>query len=270
MWPFPENPGSYIIDRRERSIEHANNTVAAIASVAKYVVSEKLSLWIGEFEQAAVVPKLFSVGDQQFRRLLDRFHLPAVPDSVLSVALFDLCADAYERIVDVSRNVSNIHNLLGVALATLKVKGNPLKVLDFGCGTGLSVVAVQSFVSNSPSYIQLTGTDRSQHMLQLAARRGLPVVAVEELRAIRGREFDAVIASYVIHLGLSRDDCNLVAKMLAPGGVFVANYHHGDTESVAQTVALLSAAGLRAIPLPDIDLGTGANLTLLFGKPNTC
>jgi SAM-dependent methyltransferase len=270
MWRLPETPGSYIIDRRRRSIDIAHNAVAPIVSVAECVVSEEFTVWIGEFERAAVVPKSFSVGNQEFRRLLDCFHLPAVPDSALSVALFDLCADAYERLVDVTRNVSNIHNLLRVAIATLTLEAEPVRVLDFGCGTGLSVVALQSFVSSFAGRIQLAGTDRSLHMLEIAARRRLPVLAVADLDANNKRVFDAVVASYVIHLGLSQDDCNLIAKQLAPGGVFVANYHHGDAASVAQATSLLSATGLRAMPLPSIDAGTPANLTLLFGKPSIC
>jgi SAM-dependent methyltransferase len=267
MWRLPDTPGSYIIDRRRRSIDLAHCEVAPVASVAECVVSEELTVWIGEFERAAVVPKSFSVGDQEFRRLLDRFHLPAVPDSALSVALFDLCADAYERLVDVTRNVSNIHNLLRVALAAGQGGADPVMILDFGCGTGLSLVALQSFESNSAGRIQLTGMDRSPHMLQIAARRGLPVLAEADWASLPAGAFDAVIAPYVIHLGFSQEDCRLIAKQLAPGGVFVANYHRGDATGVARAAALLSGAGLRPIPLPAGDAGTPANPTVLFGQP---
>jgi predicted TPR repeat methyltransferase len=229
------------------------------------VVSEELTVWIGEFERAATVPKSFSVCDQEFRRLLDRFYLPAVPDPVLSVALFDLCAEAYERLVDVTRNVANIHNLLRVALVAWQGEFEPVRVLDFGCGTGLSVAALQSFISGSARRIQLTGTDGSAHMLQIAARRGLPVLAKADWASLPAGTYDAVIASYVFHLGISQDDCDLIAKQLTPGGVLVANYHRGDASGVARTAALLSRAGLRAIPLPADDAGTPANPILLFG-----
>jgi len=133
---------------------------APVASIAECVISEELTVWIGEFERATV-PKSFSVGDQEFRRLLDRFYLPAVPDSALSVALFDLCADEYERLVDVKRNVSNIHNLLRVALLAWQGSADPVRILDFGCGTGLSLVALHSFEYTSVRRIELTGMDRS-------------------------------------------------------------------------------------------------------------
>jgi SAM-dependent methyltransferase len=269
MWQLSDTPGSYIIDRRRRSIDLAHREVAPVESVAECAVSEKLTVWIGEFERGAVIPKSFSVGDQEFRRLLDRFHLPAVPDSALSVALFDLCANAYDRIVDVKRNVSNIHNLLRVALAAGPRSADLIKVLDFGCGTGLSFVALQSFESKSAGRIQVTGMDRSPHMLQIAARRGLPILAAADWTHLLPATFDAVIASYVIHLGLSQDDCRTIAKQLRAGGVFVANYHHGDATSVGRAAALLSGAGLHPIPLPAGDAGTPVNPTILFGRAMT-
>jgi len=269
MWRLPDTPGSYIIDRRRRSIDLAHRKVAPVVSLVECVVSEELTLWVGEFDPTAVVPKSFSVGDHEFRRLLDHFHLPAVPDSALSVALFDLCADAYEMLVDVKRNISNIQNLLVVVLAAGKSGADTIKILDFGCGTGLSLVALQSLESNSVGRIQLTGMDRSPHMLQIAARRGLSVLTEAKWASLLAGTFHAVIASYVIHLGMSQDDCCAIAKQLIPGGVFVANYHHGDATGVAQTAALLSRAGLRPIPLPPIDCGTPGNPTVLFGKART-
>jgi SAM-dependent methyltransferase len=267
MWRLPDNPGSYIIDRRRRSIDLANLEVVPVVSVARCVVSGGLTIWVGEFERAASVPKSFSVDGQEFRRLLDRFHLPAVPDTDLSVALFDLCAEEYERLVDVAMNVSNIHNLLRVALAARQGEAGPVRILDFGCGTGLAVVALQSFVPGPDGAIQLIGTDRSPHMLRMAARRGLLVLTEEAWACVPAGAYDAVIASYVVHLGLSQSDSELISKKLAPGGVFVANYHRGDETDMAGVAALLSRAGLRPMPLPTCDVGTPGNPTILFGHP---
>jgi len=265
MWRIPHNPGSYIIDRRRRSIDLAHLEVAPIASVTECEVSEELTLWIGEFEEAAAVPRSFYVSNQEFRRLLDRFHLPAVPDPVLSVALFDLCAEAYERLVDVTKNVANIHNLLQIAITALQRTSGPIRLLDFGCGTGLSIVALQSPVCRSLPRIHITGTDNSAQMLKIAARRGLPVLAKADWASLARGTYDAVIASYVVHLGISQHDCDLIAKQLTPGGVLAANCHRGDAAAVERVAALLRRAGLRAIPLLAGDAGTPANPILLFG-----
>ena len=44
-----------------RSIDLAHLEVAPVVSVVEYAVSEGSTIWVGEFEQPALVPKSFSV-----------------------------------------------------------------------------------------------------------------------------------------------------------------------------------------------------------------
>lgn len=266
-WRLPDKPKSYIIDRRRRSIDRAHLDVVPIRSITECVISEHLTIWVGEFQEGQPVPKAFAVDGREFRRLLDHFHIPAVPDTALSVALFDLCAERYERLVDVPRNIANIHNLLQVVLGARQEKAGPVNMLDFGCGTGLVVRALQSFMPRSKCIIHCTGTDRAPHMLEMAGRRGLVVLRKEDWERVPAEAYDAVIASYVAHLGISRADCELIAKQLGPGGVFAANYHRGDDVGMAELESLLNSIGLCALPLPACDAGTSGNPTILFGKP---
>jgi len=264
MWHIPDPPGLYIVDRRRRTIDLAHREIAGIASVMECPVSEGLSVWVGEFEGAASIPKGFTIAGREFRRLLDHFYLPVVPDTTLAVALFDICADAYERLVDVRRNIANIHNLLRVVLAALPSGSRSARILDFGCGTGLAAEALRTFDHPTPASVELIGTDHSEHMLQMASQRGHTVITDAELVNSSDKAFDAAIASYVVHLGLSCEDCLLIARKLRSGGLFVANYHHGGEVELAEIAARLSNVGFSPVAMPDCDAPTPRNPTLLF------
>lgn len=152
-------------------------------------------------------------------RLLDRHWIVHLRSDAASRrgaerSFFDTIADHYESEVDGSRNRSNLR----VLLRSVDV-GPGQRVLDFGCGPGLSVRAADE--------LALVGCDVSSEMRRHASVRGLATVGPEELPGLEGT-FDAVVASYVLHLAVPAEDWLAAARCVRRGGRIAANFHKGN------------------------------------------
>lgn len=154
----------------------------------------------------------------EVERLLDRHVVLYMGGDVESrraaeLRLFDHIAATYELEIDPQRNRDNVRNLLE------RVVTRPgARVLDFGCGSGLSVS-----VASLQGHVIL-GCDVSSRMRQRASANGLPVMNVPGLSRFRGW-FDGAIASYVMHLALPEADLTLLLQSLRVGGRLAANFH---------------------------------------------
>ena len=140
---------------------------------------------------------------------------------------FEYIADEYERLIDVSRNVENIETLLGQLSAIL---GNLAdhSILDFGCGTGLAIGPLTACGT------LFTGVDQSAHMRDLARKRGMPVISMNQLQS-RTSAFHGVIASYVFHLFVDEFVLDELWNTVRVGGALVANFHKGNGIERANT-----------------------------------
>ena len=201
----------------------------------------------------ADLPKVLSVGLSTYKRVLDRFYLPSNPDPSVSIVLFDLCADLYEQIIDRHRNLATIKLLLDIALAV--IQRQKARVLDFGCGTGLSAEVVR-MMNDSGACIELHGTDASQKMLCLASKRQIRTISADSWAERSAPQFDIVIASYVLHYGITDVELNAIWHRLDMG-VFVANYYQGEKSSLDVLNARLRNVGFVSERRPGRDQTEG-------------
>lgn len=156
-----------------------------------------------------------------FTRLIDRLYVPTPRDRLTTVAVFDACASSYESLINPYRNVQNITRLLDIIDARNPRPDTTLRVLDFGCGTGLSLQAIA--IHPKPRRFDLYGLDASSHMRSIAESKGLRLVMGDEVQP-----YDGVFASYVLHGGLGCSDIEWLARVLSDKGVFAGNWLHGD------------------------------------------
>jgi SAM-dependent methyltransferase len=155
-------------------------------------------------------------------RLLDEYHIvyeskDRTTRTGPELLLFDLLAANYESTIEIGKNRRVIHALLSMVCQP----GRPQLILDYGCGTGLSIQVAL------PSAVQLLAFDRSRAMRAIARSRGLRVINETQLIALEPRSIDGIIASYVLHLAAGVEDLALAAGKLAPQGRLAANFHKG-------------------------------------------
>jgi hypothetical protein len=169
-------------------------------------------------------------------RLLDRYWIIHVRGDEegrrdAELCFFDRIADRYELEIDPRRNRDNVRTL--IQLAGVRPGA---RVLDFGCGPGLSV--------READQIALVGCDVSPAMREQAAAHRLLTVGPEDLPKLES-SFDAMVASYVFHLAVPLIDLLAAMRSVRRGGRVAANFHK-NRGFVDTTVSILRE-GLFAI-----------------------
>ena len=191
-------------------------------------------------ELGAPLPRTLTASSHSFSRILDRFYLPDAGDPNAAAALFDAIADSYETIVNREQNLRLNEVLLGSCLEALG-PDRPLTVLDFGCGPGFSVQALRN-LGASAGNAYLVGTDASPAMMSRAEMNDLRTMPLEIVLSGSIR-CDAVIACFVLHLGIDLSEISAVCRTLRPGGVFVGNYFRGEAWQLGRLRGTLERLG---------------------------
>jgi SAM-dependent methyltransferase len=188
----------------------------------------KIDIGISELKKALNPIPHFSLN-----RYLDKFYIwtPAEDlehrQKVLD-KFFQIIAEQYELLIDVGRNLENINNLLGF-LSDMLDPINGSIIVDYGCGTGLSV----GLASNLN--IKLIGVDRCPKMRQISASKGMTVWSIGELARQLPNSLDGAFASYVFHLLPHTKGLELLWSRLRPGGIIAANFHKNQGVELVET-----------------------------------
>jgi precorrin-6B methylase 2 len=190
-------------------LDHLRVTVAERNGIGVFAINGNLL----EYQILSNIPNL--------ERYLDRFYIYSSNKENRQVILdvfFEFVAVNYDLLVDVERNEDNIRNLVSF-LSRFYILGKESVILDYGCGTGLSVEAC------SKSIFTLVGFDRCEKMRQISRNRGLKVLTFEEIASYKNCAFAGIFASYVFHLQPNLSELKLIWTKLQTNGVLVANFH---------------------------------------------
>ena len=103
-----------------------------------------------------------------------------------------------------------------------KKQGDMLKILDFGCGSGFSLLVRSSH--------DIIGYEPVEIMKCQAQKKGLTVFDKDNLRLIPNNYFDAVFSSYVLHMGIQKQDIKQIIPKLKKDAIWVANFYKGINE----------------------------------------
>jgi SAM-dependent methyltransferase len=185
----------------------------------------------------------------KFKRRLDQFFVPNLRESnsinsaKLTENLFDYLAPKYDEIITPGLNVAVWRKLAEYAGILIPQGKAPLKVLDFGVGTGHTTEAAicQIFGIEKVGQLpfQLYGVDLSPRMIQICerARRSLfydlrRCIDSKEGIPFPSRFFDVVIACYVQHYFTDTIPLLAIRHVLKPGGIVAMNLHDTNIEEV--------------------------------------
>jgi SAM-dependent methyltransferase len=219
---FLEPSDFLILDRRRRSLDSIPKEHDAIVVINCHQVRSPLggTVWVAvaRMKVDRGVPPRSLAG--RYRRILDRFYLPTIPDPGVAVALFDLAAEWYDSLVSIAQNVHTIKTLLSFVVSP---GDRGRRILDFGCGTGLALDALAQ-MGQGRNGVRLIGTDPSPAMLARASARGMRVLPWQEWQKAED-PFDGAIASYVLHLGITNHELRHLLALIRRSGVFAANFH---------------------------------------------
>lgn len=218
MRPVSNKGNKFLIVNKH---EPNNDIISKKYKIYPIYETQYLSVYTSAGKKIESIISFFNAGI--FQKLMDDYYLFYRHDDKVKYELFineffTYISGVYENIIDTNRNCYNIRNLETIVKIKLP-NSNKLKILDFGCGTGLSV----GIISDKH---ELVGVDSCEMMLQKARLRGLNAFNINELDIKYNSEyFDAIISSYVFHLIEDMTQLDLVWEKLRKYGLFVGNFH---------------------------------------------
>jgi len=180
-------------------------------------------------------PRQLTCNGIPFIRLMDRLYLPEPLATEVMIPALNACAQIYEQLIDAERNKANIARLVDAIMYSTPQSGYPLMILDFGCGSGLSAIALGILIRRQE--LALFGFDNSPRMRQIATGRG-----ILQIGRSGSARFQGIFASYVLHAHTPDVDIAWIAHALMPQGVFAANWLHGSKAEMQSVLDRLIAA----------------------------
>ena len=159
-------------------------------------------------------------------KTLHRFYVfltgkPKENELVIS-QYFDYVAESYEQLIETQQNLTNIQFQLQYILSKINIK-KP-KILDFGCGTGVSAIVTKAFESQYGE-IEIIGYDISSAMLEKSKKAGLKTLNHRSLLKLKDHSLDGIFASYSLHFLTDVNILSLIWQKLKLNGIFTANFH---------------------------------------------
>jgi SAM-dependent methyltransferase len=206
------------------------------------------------------LPRRIETSRGSYTRLLDRFYVPDNAGPEVTSAFFDAIAVHYDELADCGTNLAVCRRLLDEVSAHI---GTSNRILDFGCGTGVAVLAASE---PDLQHLHLVGTDASPAMLELARRRGEETLHFQAWRGTAAGSFDGAIAAFVLHYGVPDEHLALVASQLREGAIFAANLFKATSTLMDRIVRACSQSGLKLKSVERLDATAGENLLLIFEK----
>lgn len=187
-----------------------DNTIKLVRQFKKLYIYE-IQILFGSFLERSNVLKY-----------LDRFFLE-IPNGlsdqkVFWDELYDYIGFSYENYIDVSNNVACIDLLLSVLCKQKYLKRNST-VLDFGCGSGLSLR------SNWSYYCNIIGYEINHTMCSISQSRGMKVYLPETIDTCLDNSIDAVFASFVFHMFVDYDDLECIGSKLKDKAAWSLNFY---------------------------------------------
>lgn len=122
----------------------------------------------------------------------------------------------YEKLIDVHLNIRCIDTLYAYLCEKVDVS-NSTVILDYGCGTGLSIAKSDNCI--------LLGYEPNGKMRGQAVRRGMRVLDYQQLYLLPDFSIDAMFSSFVFHMGITGNDIQLLRRIIRREGVIVANFY---------------------------------------------
>src|SRR5258706_2603863 len=191
---------------------------------------------VASFDRAlALAPDLETARNNRNLALLELKRISRIPAMPVR-ALFDDYSSYYDSAMVDSLDYRAPFHLRGLAARMMPNAAPPMRILDLGCGTGLSGEAFADLAAGG----RLDGIDLSPGMIEEARRRNiysdLMVEDFETALAVPGLSYDLIIAGdALIYHGDLLPVLSGAARRLDPGGFCLFTVEKMAGRNVGQT-----------------------------------
>jgi predicted TPR repeat methyltransferase len=187
-----------------------------------FIAMRRLEEAVESYDRAlALAPEMETARDNRAIALLEMKRVNRIP-AVAVRALFDAYSSTYDSAMVEALGYRGPAQLRGLAERVMQDAAAPMRILDLGCGTGLSGAAFRDWTAGG----RLDGIDLSPGMIEQARRRGIySELLVEDFEtALTKLEhcYDlAIAADSLIYSGDLMPVLAGVMQRLRPGGLFL-------------------------------------------------
>jgi SAM-dependent methyltransferase len=194
------------------------------------------------------LPKKISINKRIFLQRMGGFYTPESDFLPHEISFyFNSIADDYEKVITVPLNKKVISYLILSILRRCERKGQKLRILDYGIGTGLSYDIVYRASYNN--IVELYGVDISKKMVDICKQKGMRAVIQNNYFDIGFPRnfFDGIFASFSVHYFLDPFPFQLMAQRLKIGGVLAFNLHRPEDDYYEYYTEVLNKLGFEVI-----------------------
>jgi len=203
-----------------------------------FVAMRRLEEAVESFDRAlALRPDLEIAQNNRMLALLELKRVSRIPAHAVRL-LFDDYASYYDAAMVEALSYRAPQHLRALLERVAPDIASPLRILDVGCGTGLSGDAFKDLSVGG----RLDGIDLSSNMIAQARKRGIYTDLItddfEAALALPGPSYDLAIgADALIYSGELGPVLSGVAKRLEPGALFLFTLEKMEGEGYKQTTA---------------------------------
>lgn len=178
------------------------------------------------FDHQIAGPPRVHIQRQEYFRFMDFFYIPCLPyklsqDEVIEIC--DLRLEYLPKVVDVDLNKVIVDYMTQTIHRRFVNKVEQLRVLDFGCGSGLS----SRLIIDSLGNVNLKGFDASENAVKNAFKNGVDARFAPPGNAMpfADESFDVVFAVFVMHFSIEKPSLDEIYRVLTQPGILVYNYY---------------------------------------------
>jgi ubiquinone/menaquinone biosynthesis C-methylase UbiE len=194
------------------------------------------------------LPRELWADNEHFVRRFETYYTAEYSGAVDVEALFNHLSTQYEKTIDRPLNEQVIRLMFRQVADYARNRNLPLvRVLDFGCGSGISWETLQSQEIGFPCRIELLGCDFAESMVHVCREKGFPASKSAYSRTpYLSRYFDAIICSFVVHYFMDYRPIYEIARVLRTPGILLYNAPRADVPDPNYYTKAIPAAVLRS------------------------
>lgn len=213
------------------------------------------------FTDDFVGPPTIILQGKTYYRFMKFIYLPQPPEKLhieQVIKVCDLRLDYLGQLVDVKFNDFAIETMVDHIRSTFTSTNACLKVLDFGCGSGLSSQLLLNYLPNS----DMMGIDVSKKAVHYCQEQGFSAIHSSHGKQLpfETASFDLIFAAFVMHFDIDTLALAELGRVLRPQGKFVFNVYQRSIDKVVQK---LHRAGFYSFEVWNNVYRTGINYGII-------